>query len=179
MVQVWWILSIQLCFFIGYFWTLANFIYFFRYNTFSVSYFILDLDWASRVYVSWLTSVIMCVDAVFAPTIFHMLCLTNTAIRRGPFVAVLWEWKGTQPWPWWTLTAWCLWLLQPAVIATLQWPLMWVLRLTHNRKRHSTKRLQKKRFWMSPKYQIVNDLITKHINHIYQGLLATHSIQNG
>lgn len=103
----------------------------------------------------------MCVDVVFAPTIFHMLCLTNTAIRRSPFVVVLWEWKGTQSWPWWTLTAWCFWLLQTAVIATLQWPLMRVLRLTHNRKRHSTKRLQEKRFWMSLQSSVYEQLILK------------------
>ena len=102
-----------------------------------------------RVYLLRLASVTVRVGAVFAPTIFHMLCLTNTAIRRGPLKVVLWEWKGAQSRPWGALTAWGFWLLQPAVIATLQWPLMRVLRLTHNRKRHSTKRLQEKRFWMS------------------------------
>lgn len=115
----------------------------------------------SKVYLVSLASEIMCVNVVFAPTIFHMLCLTNTAIRRSPFVVVLWEWKGTQSWPWWTLTAWCFWLLQTAVIATLQWPLMRVLRLTHNRKRHSTKWLQEKRFWMSLKSSVFEQLILK------------------
>lgn len=119
------------------------------------------VDWPFKVYLVSLASEIMCVNVVFAPTIFHMLCLTNTAIRRSPFVVVLWEWKGTQSWPWWTLTAWCFWLLQTAVIATLQWPLMRVLRLTHNRKRHSTKWLQEKRFWMSLKSSVFEQLILK------------------
>lgn len=83
--------------------------------------------------------------SVFAPTIFHVLCLTDTAIRRCPLVAVLGQGKGAQPGARRTLAAGCLRLVQAAVVAALQRSLLVrVLGLAHHREGHSAKRLQEK-----------------------------------
>lgn len=42
-----------------------------------------------RVCVPLYLNVFLNLLLVFAPTIFHVLCLTDTAIRRCPLVAVL------------------------------------------------------------------------------------------
>lgn len=82
---------------------------------------------------------------VFAPTIFHVLCLTDTAIRRCPLVAVLGQGKGTQPGARRTLAAGCLRLVQATVVTALQRSLLVrVLGLAHHREGHSAKRLQEK-----------------------------------
>lgn len=82
---------------------------------------------------------------VFAPTIFHVLCLTDTAIRRCPLVAVLGQGKGAQPGARRALAAGRLRLVQAAVVAALQRSLLVrVLGLAHHREGHSAKRLQEK-----------------------------------
>lgn len=82
---------------------------------------------------------------MFAPTIFHVLCLTDTAIRRCPLVAVLGQGKGAQPGARRTLAAGRLRLVQAAVVAALQRSLLVrVLGLAHHREGHSAKRLQEK-----------------------------------
>lgn len=82
---------------------------------------------------------------MFAPTIFHVLCLTDTAIRRCPLVAVLGQGKGAQPGARRALAAGRLRLVQAAVVAALQRSLLVrVLGLAHHREGHSAKRLQEK-----------------------------------
>lgn len=82
---------------------------------------------------------------VFAPTIFHMLCLTDTAIRRGPLIGILREGKGSQPGACGALAAWRLRLVKATVVAALQRALVRVLGLAHHRERHSAEWLQENR----------------------------------
>lgn len=90
-------------------------------------------------------SVLLNLLSVFAPTIFHVLCLTDTAIRRCPLVAVLGKGEGAQPGARRTLAAGRLRLIQAAVVAALQRSLLVrVLGLAHHREGHSAKRLQEK-----------------------------------
>lgn len=82
---------------------------------------------------------------VFAPTIFHVLCLTDTAIRRCPLVAVLGQGEGAQPGARRALAARRLRLVQATVVAALQRSLLVrVLGLAHHREGHTAKRLQEK-----------------------------------
>lgn len=82
---------------------------------------------------------------MFAPTIFHVLCLTDTAIRRRPLVAVLGQGEGAQPGAGRTLAARGLRLVQATVVAALQRSLLVrVLGLAHHREGHTAKRLQEK-----------------------------------
>lgn len=75
-----------------------------------------------------------------------MLCLTDTPVRRGPLVAVLWQGQGSQSGPGGALAAGRLRLVQPAVVAALQRSLVvGVLGLAHHREGHPAERLQEKK----------------------------------
>lgn len=78
------------------------------------------------------------------PTILHVLCLTDTAIRRRPLVAVLGQGEGAQPGAGGALAARGLRLVQAAVVAALQRSLVGVLGLAHHREGHTAERLQDK-----------------------------------
>lgn len=82
---------------------------------------------------------------MFAPTIFHMLCLTDTAIRRGPLIGILREGQGSQPGACGALAAGRLRLVKATVVAALQRALVRVLGLAHHRERHSAEWLQENR----------------------------------
>lgn len=82
---------------------------------------------------------------MFAPTIFHMLCLTDTAIRRGPLIGILGEGKGSQPGACGALAARRLRFVKATVVAALQRALVRILGLAHHRERHSAEWLQENR----------------------------------
>lgn len=93
---------------------------------------------------SWFRSLLN-LQLVFAPTILHVLCLTDTAIRRGPLVAVLGQGEGAQPGAGGALAARGLRLVQATVVAALQRSLLVrVLGLAHHREGHTAERLQEK-----------------------------------
>lgn len=74
-----------------------------------------------------------------------MLCLTDTAIRRGPLIGILGEGQGSQPGACGALAARRLRFVKATVVAALQRALVRILGLAHHRERHSAEWLQENR----------------------------------